>query len=236
MNNWTEPRTGMEFVRIPAGKFNMGNPLADAGEDESPVHAVDLDGFWLGRYPVTQAEWSHIMGSNPSSSKAGNYYPMENVSWNDIQEFIEKLNADDAAIFRLPTEAEWEYAARSGGKQEKYAGGNDVDRVAWYVGNSSGHTHPVGGKAPNSFGLHDMCGNVMEWCEDWYKEDFYTSFPVENPLCTDDHTGMRVMRGGSWNYCDGGVRCEVRGRSAPGQRFNDVGFRLACLLPNRPQP
>ena len=92
MNNWTEPRTGMEFVRIPAGKFNMGNPLADAGEDESPVHAVDLDGFWLGRYPVTQAEWSHIMGSNPSSSKAGNYYPMENVSWNDIQEFIEKLN------------------------------------------------------------------------------------------------------------------------------------------------
>jgi len=183
----------------------MGNPLASAGEGEHPVHEVDLDGFWFGRYPVTQTEWSHIMGSNPSSSKKGNHYPVENISWSDIREFIEKLNTDDTATFRLPTEAEWEYAARSGGRDEKYAGGSDVDRVAWYVGNSGGHIHPLGRKAPNSLGLCDMSGNVMEWWEDWYKDDFYSNSNEMNPVCTDNHSGLRVMRGGSWNYCDGGV-------------------------------
>ena len=136
----------MEFVWVPGGCYRMGSNSGE--DDEQPVHEVCVDGFWLGKYEVTQAEWQRVMGNNPSHFK-GDRNPVEIVSWDDAQEFIKRLNAKGNGTFRLPTEAEWEYAARSGGKDEKYAGGNDVDRVAWYKSNSGGKTHPVGTKAPN---------------------------------------------------------------------------------------
>jgi formylglycine-generating enzyme required for sulfatase activity len=128
-----------------------------------------VDGFWIGKYEVTQIEWQRVMGNNLSDFK-GDRNPVEEVSWNDAQEFIKRLNAKGNGMFRLPTEAEWEYAARSGGKDEKYAGGDGVERVAWYRSNSRGKTHPVGTKAPNCLGLYDMSGNVWEWCQDWYNK------------------------------------------------------------------
>jgi len=145
-STFTDPVTGMEFVWVPNGCFQMGSSSGEKGRDsdEGPVHRVCVDGFWIGKYEVTQGQWQKVMGNNPSYFKKGSNYPVEQVSWDDCQSFIKKLNRQSRKTFRLPTEAEWEYAARGGRSGEKYAGGNDVDRVAWYSGNSGGSTHPVG--------------------------------------------------------------------------------------------
>ncbi len=173
-------------------------------DDEKPPRQVCLDPFRIGKYEVTQDQWERLMGYNPSWFGQGGRYPVENVSWNHAQQFIRRLNQMARARFRLPTEAEWEFAARSGGKREKYAGGSNVGDLAWYRDNAGSGSHPVGQKAPNGLGLHDMSGNVWEWSQDWYDRDYYTSEksePVWNPQ-GPDIGASRVFRGGGWS---GGV-------------------------------
>jgi formylglycine-generating enzyme required for sulfatase activity len=232
---WTDPVTGMAFVWVPGGSFEMGCGswagstmlFGDCQNSELPVRTVRLAGFWLGKFEVTQGQWRQVMGSNPSYFKNGDNYPVDTVSWLDVKEFLRRLNAQGAARFRLPTEAEWEYAARSGGKPEKYAGGDDLDRVAWYDGNSGKTSHPVGTKAPNGLGLYDMSGNVWEWCED----EFAASYPAsaqDNPVVTGSGLG-RVFRGGSWLYYPSRLRTGSRFYGPPGEGFTDRGFRVVRI-------
>ena len=224
---WNDPVTQMEFVWVPGGTFKMGcgSWTSDCSSDEKPVHLVRLSGFWLGKYEVTQGQWQQVMGSNPSSFKKGERFPVEMVSWKDAKEYISRLNGMGLAKFRLPTEAEWEYAARSGGRPEKYAGGDDIERVAWYGSNSGGSTHEVGTKAPNGLGLYDMSGNVWQWCEDSYGGNAYASHPQDNPI-HDGGGSSRVLRGGGWYNGPGLVRAAKRLSYPPGYQNDHISFRL----------
>ena len=218
----------MEFVRVPGGCYEMGcgSWTSDCDNDEKPVHEVCVDSFWMGKYEVTQGQWKKIMGNNPSSFKNGDNYPVENVSWNDAKEFVEELNAwSSYEKYRLPTEAEWEYACRSGGTGEKYSGGRDVDRVAWYASNSGGSTHPVGTKAANGLGIYDMIGNVWEWCEDVYDGRAYLKHSKINPALTSGGSS-RIVRGGSWDGFPVSVTCANRAASYPGSQGDNLGFRV----------
>lgn len=216
------------MVRVEGGTFTMGATAeqgSDADSDENPAHQVTLSSFHIGKYEVTQGEWKAVMGTNPSYIKGDNL-PVENVSWDDCQEFIRKLNEMTGKNFRLPTEAEWEYAARGGNKSNgtKYAGGSDIGSVAWYDGNSGETTHPVGQKRANELGLYDMTGNVWEWCQDWYGS--YSSSSQTNP--TGSATGSyRVGRGGSWGINARFCRVSFRGRYSPDIRYGNLGLRLA---------
>ncbi len=222
---WRDPMTQMEFVWVPEGNFEMGCGSwgGKCYNWEKPLHRVRLNGFWLAKYTVTQGQWQKEMESNPSYFKKGDNYPVEQVSWNDAKEFISKLNAKGSTKFRLPTEAEWEYAARSGGRAEMFAGGDDIDRVAWYRGNSARSTHPVGTKAPNGLGLYDMSGNVWQWCEDVYAT--YSSGVQDNPVANGDGSS-RVYRGGSMHDEPSFVRTVGRSNGTPDSRGVSLGFRL----------
>jgi formylglycine-generating enzyme required for sulfatase activity len=224
---WKEPATGIEMVYVKGGCYRMGcgSWTSDCDSDEKPGHEVCVDDFYIGKYEVTQGQWRALLGNNPSNFKKGDNYPVEMVSWDDAQEFIGKLNGKTGRSFRLPTEAEWEYAARSGGKAEKYAGGNDIEAVAWYTSNSGGATHPVGAKRPNGLGIYDMSGNVWEWCQDWFEGGYYGKSPRNNPQGPSSGS-FRVYRGGGWDRAPAGVRAAGRGRNTPGDRFDDLGFRL----------
>jgi len=234
---WKEPVTGMEFVWVPGGCYEMGcgNWTGDCYRDEKPLHEVCVDGFWLGKTEVTQGQWNKVMEENPSEFKKGDNYPVESVPWQDIKKFTLKISSlsKDANELRLPTEAEWEYACRSGGKQEKYAGGSDLERVAWYQGNSDGYTHSVATKAPNGLGLFDMNGNVNEWCADTYRGWAYSKHERNNPLFRDEGY-TKIYRGGSWDSKQKYARCAARsyeigidGSPAfPAYRNNNLGFRL----------
>ncbi len=219
---------GMEFVSVPRGCFQMGSPEneKDRYKNEGPVHKVCVDGFWMGKYEVTQGQWQKIMGKNPARFKKGDKYPVECVSWKDVQKFISKLNKKSGNKYRLPTEAEWEYAARA--RSSKYSGGDDLDAVAWYRDNSGNTTHPVGEKKANDFGLYDMSGNVWEWCADWYGEKYYASSPKNNPTGPDSGV-LRVLRGGSWVNNPVSCRSVYRYRRASKNPYRDIGFRL--ILP-----
>jgi len=225
-----EAVTGMEFVWVPAGCFQMGcgSRDGDCDSDEKPVHEVCLGGYWMAKYEVTQGQWKRVMGNNPSYFKKGDDYPVEEVSWDDAKEFIRKLNGMAGASyqFRLPSEAEWEYAARSGGKAEKFSGGINVDAVAWYGSNSGSSTHAVGTKSANGLGIYDMSGNVWEWCEDIYASDAYGKHQRDNPIYKSGGPN-RVVRGGCWSYVPAGVRCAGRSYGDPAGRGNDLGVRLA---------
>ena len=192
-----ESWSGVEFVWVPGGCFEMGcgNWDDSCQKNEEPVHKVALEGFWMGKYEVTQAQWKTVMGDNPSQSRKGGDYPVENVSWEGAMAFIRKLNERTGRRFRLPTEAQWEYACRSGGKNEVYCGGKDLNAVAWHEKNSGDAIHPVGTKAANGLGLYDMSGNVWEWCSDWYAAE-YDSRPVVLPAGPSEGSG-RVLRGGA---------------------------------------
>ena len=226
---------GVEFnmVKIEGGTFHMG-ATSEQGRyvayDEKPVHYVTLSDYHIGETEVTQELWQAVMGSNPSRFTGNNQRPVENVSWNDCQEFIRRLNSLTGKNFRLPTEAEWEYAAR-GGKYSKdyvykYSGSNNADEVAWYDDNSGGKTHPIKTKNANELGLYDMSGNVYEWCNDWYGKDYYQNSPQTNP--TGPSKGAcRVLRGGGWNYNDRYVRVSYRDNGTPGSRTFNGGLRLA---------
>jgi formylglycine-generating enzyme required for sulfatase activity/uncharacterized caspase-like protein len=231
---YKDPITGMEFIFVKGGCYEMGDTFGDGYDNEKPVHEVCVDDFYIGKYEVTQAQWKAIMGNNPSYFKdCGDNCPVEQVSWNEIQEFINKLNQGAGTNkYRLPTEAEWEYAARSGGKKEKYAGTSnesELGEYAWYDKNSGSKTHPVGQKKPNGLGIYDMSGNVWEWVQDWYDENYYRSSPKDNPKGA--YSGQyRVLRGGSWLIGPGLIRAANRDRLEPTGRalYGDyVGFRVA---------
>ena len=221
---------GFEMVFVEGGTFTMGataEQKSDAYDDESPTHSVTLSSYYIGRYEVTQAQWYAVMGSNPSYFKGDNL-PVEQVTWNDVQEFITKLNQQTGKTFRLPTEAEWEYAARGGNQSKgyKYSGSNSISDVAWCVDNSNRTTHAVGEKQPNELGIYDMSGNVWEWCQDWYGS--YSSDSQINPIGPSSGSYC-VYRGGSWegyaNYC----RVSERGSFSSGSRGDYLGFRLVCV-------
>lgn len=216
------------MVYVQGGTFMMGATSeqgSDAAGDEKPAHQVTLSAFSIGQYEVTQEEWQAVMGSNPSNFN-GPKRPVGNVSWNDCQEFIRKLNAMTGKHFRLPTEAEWEYAARGGNRSQgyKYSGSNNLNSVAWYADNSGNTTHDVGLKSPNELGIYDMSGNVREWCQDWYGS--YSSSSQTNP--TGPSSGSsRVFRGGSWSNLARGCRVSLRSNFNPGNRYGYLGLRLA---------
>ncbi len=240
MSEITEPVTGMRFIFVEGGTFKMGDMSGEGFKDERPLHEVRLDDFYMGRYEVTQGQWRTIMGDNPSAFKMGDDYPVENVRWNDVQEFIAGLNRrSGGSRYRLPTEAEWEYAARSRGKEEKYAGfsaegelhqyGNFCDlncEFDWKeTGQNDGyaHTAPVGGYAPNGLGLYDMTGNVWEWVSDAYYEFAYNVYgragTSSNPLYEGSGVN-RVVRGGSWSS-------PLQARDLPDERARQ-DLRTSC--------
>ena len=220
---------GITFTMMPVqgGTFTMGatSEQQDPCDVEKPTHRVSLSSYYIGKYEVTQALWKAVMGSNPSK-RQGDNLPVEQVSWNDCQEFIKKLNAMTGKDFRLPTEAEWEYAARGGNRCQgyQYSGSNILGDVAWYCDNSGYKTHAVGTKAPNELGIYDMSGNVWEWCQDW-KGD-YSSNAQTNP--TGPSSGSyRVSRGGSWGVSAWSCRVAFRNSSTPDFRARYLGLRLA---------
>lgn len=223
---FTDPITGMEFVFVKGGCYQMGDTFGDGGPDERPVHEVCVDGFYIGKYEVIQGEYQKITGKNPSRFKNGDRYPVEQVSWVDTQVFIRELNNRSHRTFRLPTEAEWEYAARSGSnKKEKYAGSSSIDSIAWYSDNSGGKTHQVGTKNPNSLGIYDMSGNVFELCRDWYGEEYYKNSPRTNPKGPSSGS-VRVVRGGCWDFPGWDCRTANRILGLPNDRYSGLGFRL----------
>jgi sulfatase modifying factor 1 len=227
---WHDSLTGMEFIFVKGGCFEMGDAFGDGYDIERPVHTVCVDGFWVGKYEVTQEQWEKVMGNNPSLFQNGGHYPVENVKWEDAQEFIRQLNQMTGKRYRLPTEAEWEYAARSGGKKEKWAGTSresELGEYAWYLINADRRTHPVGQKRPNGLGLCDMSGNVWEWVQDWYDKDYYKSSPTDNPKGPGQLTTYRVIRGGCWNDIPRNIRASSRsGAVGPRSRNPFIGFRL----------
>jgi len=222
--------TGMEFVFVNGGCYQMGSNNID---NTKPVHPVCVSAFSMGKTEVTQAQWAKVMGNNPSRFKqCGPECPVEYVSWNEAQHFIKKLNSLSGKQYRMPTEAEWEYAARSGGKNEQWAGTNDqkqLNSFAWYKDNSGETTHKVALKMPNGLGLYDMTGNVDEWCRDWYHEA-YNASPKDNPSGPGNGK-ERVLRGGSWVGTVDEARAAMRYSYTPDDRYDYAGLRL--VLPAR---
>jgi adhesin HecA-like repeat protein len=233
----------LNMVLVEGGTFQMGSTNGD--DDEKLVHAVTVKSFYMGKYEVTQEEWMEVTGINPSNFRGDNL-PVEMVSWNEAVEYCNKLSLKDGLTpayrgsgddivcdfnvsgYRLPTEAEWEYAARGGNKDYisyEYSGGNRVYSVAWYYGTSYNSTHPVGTKQANSLGLYDMSGNVWEWCWDWYGS--YSSGSQTDPAGASSGTN-RVLRGGSWGSSAASVRSAYRYYYTPSGRGSNLGFRLVC--------
>ena len=219
----------MEFVWIEPGTFRMGSPDSEEGRgsDEGPVHEVEISqGFWLGKYEITQGQWEAVMGSNPSSYKGGDNWPVEQVSFHDVQEFIVRLNdATDSDVYRLPSEAEWEYACRAGTSTRWSFGDSEIrlGQHAWYANNNPGHPSEVGKKLPNPWGLYDMHGNVWEWVQDGYDGNYYANSPRVDPLGSGS---KRVVRGGSFSLSAPYVRSASRSYASPGARHPHFGVRL----------
>ena len=230
--NFSEQLPGnvsLEMVAIPGGSFMMGSKTY---RDSQPIHQVTLQPFYLGKYQVTQAQWKAVMSSNPSKFK-GDDLPVEKVSWDDAQEFCNKLSEMTGRQYRLPSEAEWEYAARAGSTGDFCFGDNEnlLDKYAWYDKNSDSKTHPVGQKKPNAWGLYDVHGNVWEWCEDvWH--DSYKGAPVDGSAwVSGGNQDRRLLRGGAWFYGSDRARAVSRYDYSPGSRDDDSGFRLVVARP-----
>ena len=226
-----------EMILVEGGSFMMGSEDSEALDSEKPVHEVTLDSFCIGKFPVTQALWKAVMGNdnNPSYFK-GSERPVEMVSWENTQPFFQALQNLAGKSYRLPTEAEWEYAARGGNKSQgyQYAGSNKLKEVAWYRENSHSETKIVGLKYSNELGIYDMSGNVWEWVEDqWHKN--YEGAPTDGSTWVDrEENAARVLRGGTWAYDPQDCRCSVREFIAPQGRYRLNGFRLCCSLQPAP--
>ena len=225
---YTVNGVSFKMIAVKGGTFTMGATSEQTGAEsvESPTHSVTLSDYYIGETEVTQELWSAVMGSNPSKFTGNMQHPVERVSWDDCQTFISRLNELTGETFRLPTEAQWEYAARGGNQAQGrlYSGSNTIDDVAWYTSNSSSTTHPVKTKAPNELGIYDMTGNVWEWCFDWYGA--YSSAAQTDP--TGPATGSyRVRRGGSWNYNATYCRVAYRYINTPSFSSGSLGLRLA---------
>ncbi|MEO5348204.1 MAG: formylglycine-generating enzyme family protein [Magnetococcus sp. YQC-3] len=231
---------GMKLIRVPAGQFVMGSDRRfdnEANSDEMPAHNVTISKpFCLGKYEVSQAEWTAVMGNNPSEFK-GQTLPVQEVSWNLIQEFLKKINAkENTSDYRLPTEAEWEYAVRAGSKTIHHWGdsGKALGDYAWYgddSGRTGGRPHPVGSLKPNAWGFHDMMGNVWEWVADRYQSDYYAKSPETDPQGPPDGPPLRVLRGGGWHDDPEHMRSAIRFYFSQSGRNNSLGFRLAKNCP-----
>jgi formylglycine-generating enzyme required for sulfatase activity len=220
----------IEFVYIPPGKFKMGAQSYEAGcnLDEIPLHRVEITkGFWLGRYEVTQEQWQKIMESNPSHFKHDKNLPVEMISWFDVEEFIKKLNSKSEEGFRLPTEAEWEYACRAGTSTTFWFGDDrkELEQHGWF-GKGDGATHPVGQKKPNPWGLYDMYGNVWEWCSDWYDARYYLQSPEKDPRGPSKGT-LKAKKSGCWRQYADSCRSASRFPRPPTYKSPYMGFRLA---------
>jgi len=226
------PVTGMEFVIVPAGEFQMGDVWGDGENNEKPTHLVNVAAFQMAKYPVTQAQWLKVMGGeNPATEYGSDFVhsnkPIINVSWDDAKEFIKRLNRKSGCHYRLPSEAEWEYAARSGGSRDKYSGTSSESSLSAYAQFKQKHLQEVGKKRPNDLELYDMSGNVWEWCEDtWH--DNYQGAPTDGSAWTSGDSGsLRVCRGGSWSFSSEVCRVAYRGRYVQGFRVFNLGFRLS---------
>jgi len=227
------PEIKLAFVK--GGCFSMGDQFGDGGGDEKPVHEVCVDNFYLGAFMVTEAQWQAVMGQTPPvrPQANGSDFPVTRVSWNDAGDFLTKLNMLTGLDYRLPTEAEWEYAARNGGKRQKYAGTGDEQQLrdyACYEASCEGMMQPVGRRRPNELGLYDMGGNAWEWVQDRYDAYYYRQSPRHNPQ--GDPFGVnRVVRGGDSTSASGQLRTSYRDYVAPDVRRDGIGFRV--LLPAR---
>ncbi len=241
---------GIQFVRVPPGSFTMGRELPECPADdpktavnefeecrkkvprpqETPAHRVVISkGFWIGQFEVTQAQWEEVMHSNPSRFKSEKQeerekLPVENVLWEDVQEFIRLLNEKEGKQYRLPTEAEWEYVCHAG-KDETFCGGNKPEPLAWYVDTSGMRPHWIGTRQANQFGVYDMSGNVWEWVNDWFGKDYYSQSPEADPQGPSEGK-ERVIRGGAWGYDMSFARAVNRGGGIAVRRCGCVGFRL----------
>ncbi|MBF0096973.1 MAG: formylglycine-generating enzyme family protein [Magnetococcales bacterium] len=236
MNKTYSNGFGMEFVPIPAGSFLMGADVhfdGMAAGDELPQHTVTISKpFLCGKYPVTQQQWVAVMGSNPSAAK-GRTLPVERVSWEDAQAFVRTLNEkENTQAYRLPSEAEWEYAARAGSVTNRPwgDGAEEIALYAWCGGPENGvkSVRSVGRLKPNAWGLYDMLGNAHEWCLDWYGAAYYGDSPVLDPKGPAEGS-TRVLRGGSWNNAEGRIRSAYRFNLAPDSQFSNVGFRVVMV-------
>jgi formylglycine-generating enzyme required for sulfatase activity len=222
----------LEMVSLPAGKFTMGSAESNY---EKPPHQVKVNSFAIGKYPITQAQYQAVMGTNPSRFKNNPQNPVESVGWDDAQAFCQKLSQITGKTYRLPTEAEWEYACRAGTTTRYYFGDNDnqLGDYAWGRENSNNKTHPVGQKKPNGWGLHDMSGNVWEWCEDdWH--DSYAGAPDDGTAWIDNDNrsqSRKCLRGGSWLINPNRCRSAIRPGLLPVDRYSSGGFRVACVSP-----
>ena len=241
--DFTETSWGinMKMIWVERGDFLMGctSEQGNCDSDEQNVRRVTVDGFYIGMLEVTQSQWEKVVGTSiyQQKSKAGGSstpgvgpdHPMYYVSWDEAMEFCRLLSNKTGRTYTLPTEAQWEYAARGGNKNEgaKYAGSNMIDAVAWYKDNSGGSTHIVGSKRANALGIYDMSGNVWEWCKDWYA-DSYVSYDTNNPVGPSSGS-YRVGRGGGWSSSASYCRVANRDGSSPGVRGNGLGFRVVCL-------
>jgi len=213
------------MVLVKGGFFTMGN---DSLTNEMKQHNVSLKDFYISRYELTQKQWNDVMGSQPSHFLNCDNCPVENVSYEDALVFIHRIDSMTGLKYRLPTEAEWEYAAKGGieSKHYTFSGSNNLQEVAWCKTNSSNETHPVGQKKPNELGLYDMTGNVFEWCSDWFSYTYYKDGPPNNPSGPD--SGLwKVLRGGSWSHDDKESQPTFRVKDEPTNRGRRSGFRLA---------
>jgi formylglycine-generating enzyme required for sulfatase activity len=222
---YKDAATGMEFVLVAGNCYRMGNLQGGGSYTEYPVHDVCVDSFYIGKTEVTQGQWTKLMKDNPSTLKLGDNYPVESLSRDEAARFMAIMAEQSGKAYRLPTEAEWEFACRSGGKEETFCGGDNVKEVAWYQHNSEQKPNPVAQKKPNGLGLYDMSGSVWELCSDLFAKEYYENSPRQNPQGATSGRHY-IKRGGSWDINENFQRAATRARGGYEEKHYSTGFRV----------